>query len=361
MVRYCLVESFRIYSPSEQVADHLRRELLRGVWTIEIPGTPQLSRELGVDRKTIIAALGILESEGLLVSQGPGKRRKVLSPEKFEAPSLRIGILLYEQADRRLDYIVDLQHQLSVAGHQVQIAGKTLTELGMEPERVKHLVQKTDRSAWIVVAGSREVLQGFASESIPAFALFGRIGRVPLASTGPAKQSALAAAIERLVSFEHRRIVMLVREERRKPQPGFLERAFLKELVDRGIPAGGYNLPEWSNSMAEYHRCLDSLFDLTPPTALIIDEAPLLVSAQQYLAQKGVLSPQNVSLVCLDPDPTFAWCKPSIAHVRWPKEPIIRRIVRWSANVARGKEDVRKTSTIAEFVDGETIGPASGS
>jgi hypothetical protein len=38
---------------------------------------------------------------------------------------------------------------------------------------------------------------------------------------------------------------------------------------------------------------------------------------------------------------------------------VIRRIVRWSNNVSRGKDDKRKTLTKAEFIDGGTIGPPS--
>lgn len=70
--------------------------------------------------------------------------------------------------------------------------------------------------------------------------------------------------------------------------------------------------------------------------------------------------PQEVSLVCTDADPTFDWCQPSVAHIRWDSRPVVRRIVRWAANVSQSKEDVRQTLTPAEFVPGGTIGPAKG-
>ena len=68
--------------------------------------------------------------------------------------------------------------------------------------------------------------------------------------------------------------------------------------------------------------------------------------------------PEDVSLICTDSDPNFAWCEPSIAHIRWDYLPVVRRIVRWAANVSIGKTDLRQTSTKAEFVEGGTIGPA---
>jgi len=39
---------------------------------------------------------------------------------------------------------------------------------------------------------------------------------------------------------------------------------------------------------------------------------------------------------------------------------VLRRVVRWAGNVARGKADGRQSFTKAEFVDGGTVGPARG-
>ena len=59
---------------AEQVATHLRREVLRGVWSGEMPGANRLALELGIDDKTVEVALRQLEKEGLLVGQGRGRR-----------------------------------------------------------------------------------------------------------------------------------------------------------------------------------------------------------------------------------------------------------------------------------------------
>jgi hypothetical protein len=41
----------------------------------------------------------------------------------------------------------------------------------------------------------------------------------------------------------------------------------------------------------------------------------------------------------------------------WDSGPIIRRMVRWAYKVARGVVDKRQGLTVAEFVEGGTIGP----
>ncbi|MDG1072268.1 MAG: hypothetical protein P8P32_11695 [Akkermansiaceae bacterium] len=63
-------------------------------------------------------------------------------------------------------------------------------------------------------------------------------------------------------------------------------------------------------------------------------------------------------MVCSEPDPTFAWCLPTIAHFNWDYRPVVRRVVRWAKNISHGKEDTRQTRIDAEFVEGGTIGKA---
>ncbi len=68
----------------------------------------------------------------------------------------------------------------------------------------------------------------------------------------------------------------------------------------------------------------------------------------------------DASLICTDPHPSFAWCRPTVAHIHWDPAPVVRPILRWSDNVARGRKDRRQTFTKAEFIEGGTIGPAPG-
>jgi hypothetical protein len=344
----------------EQLAAYLRIQLLRGTWRREMPGAPSLAVELGVDHRMVIAAFGLLEKEGLLVTQGTGRRRRIVLPESHSPPALRLQILLYEESAGQEFYVVDLLHRLLEMGHVASLATKTLKELGMDVTRVSRFVERTEADAWIIFSGSRDILEWFAVQQKPAFALAGRRRGIPIAAIGPDKCPAIRHAARRLIALGHRRIAMLVREERRKPGPGFSERAFLAELESHGIQTGPYNLPDWNDDMLDFHRCLDSLFRHTPPTALLIDESALFLAAQLHLAQLGVLAPRDVSLVCFDPHPAFAWCQPSVAHIQWDSRPLVRRIARWADNVARGKDDRRQSLTQSEFIEGGTIGPVFG-
>lgn len=351
-----------LHSPSEQVAAHLRGELSRGIWRGTMPGIPRLAGELGVDRKTVEAALRLLEHEGLLIPQGPGRRRRITVTDDKAARPMRLAILDLEPPAVALaeGYWTDLLHRLGEAGHSVIFADKCLQELGMEVERVARMVRKTKADAWVVCAGSREVIEWFAAQPVPIFAMFGRRAGLPVAAVGPDKVSAIAEATRRLIELGHRRIVTLTRRLRRLPEPGATERAFLGELAAHGIRTSSYHLPDWEETSAGFHGCLAELFRVTPPTALIIDEAPFLVAALQFLGRRRLRVPEDVSLVCTDADPAFAMCEPTVAHIRWDSRPVVRRIVRWAANISRGKPDRHQTLTKAEFVEGGTVGTVKG-
>jgi len=323
-----------------------------------LPGVHPLAEELGVNHKTVRAALRQLEDDGRLVDQGRGLQRRIVLPEDHAGRALRVAILLYEDSVRHLDYLVDIQHKLANRGHQSFVPGKTLIELGMKVPRIRRLVEETEADAWIVWAGSREVLEWFAERERPTFALYGRRRRLPIAGFGPDHEAAGRSVVQRLVALGHRRIVLLVRESQRASGPGPAERAIFEEMAAHGLPMGPYNLPEWKDSPEDLHRLLDELFRVTPPTALVIDESVLFHSAKDHLARRGILAPEQVSLICTDPDPTFAWCRPSIAHLNWDSHAVVRRVVNWANNVARGRKDRRQTLTKIEFVEGGTVGAA---
>ncbi len=324
-----------------------------------MPGRSELVEELGVGTMTLEAALSQLENEGLLISQGAGRRRKITLPDDHNPPSLRVALLLFDAQSRGFDYYIDLCHRLEAGGHFPFHTDKSLDDLGRNVDRVARYAAKTEADAWIISSGSRDILEWFAGQETPAFAIFGRMSGRTLAGVKPDKAPPQAMATRRLLSLGHRRISCIVRHEIRQPSPARGVRAYLDELEAFGIKTGKFHLPDWEENHDGFKRVLDSLFDgPTPPTALIVGEATLFHASYHHLSQKGLKIPQNVSLICTDYDPGFAWCRPAVSHIRWDSRPVVRRIVRWVNNAAAGKDDRRQTLTKAEFVESGTIGPA---
>jgi DNA-binding LacI/PurR family transcriptional regulator/biotin operon repressor len=347
-----------IHSATEQVTTFLKKELFNGAWRGVMPGSDKLASQLGVGRDTVEMALRNLEAEGILVNQGPRRGRLItLPPDVSSERQMRVGIFTYEMVDRRLDYIMKLEHQLSEAGHRLVYPKKCLLELGMDTERVMRMVEETEVDAWIILGGSRNILKKFIELKIPAIAMFGRWKGLSVAAVGPSKSEPIAKATKRLIDLGHRRIVLITRKMRRTPKPGAPEQAFLDTLEANGILPGSYNLPDWEETIDGLYDRLESLFQITPPTAMIIDEVPHFIATRQFLARKQLIIPEDISLICTDYTDAFDWCRPKISHIKWDADPVVSRTVSWVNNVSSGKADVKHTHTLAEFDEGGTVGP----
>ncbi len=341
---------FKSTSVTQQLAAYMREELKLGNWSEKLPGRDRLAKELGVDSSTVEKALRQLEKEGLLESQGPGKARRISL--KSRAPEkTRVLIIAYEQADIHSSYIFnELRHRLVEAGHRLSFAPKTLTELKHDPRKVLSMAKACVADAYIVHAGSRSVLEAFSQSSLQVFALFGIMTDLPIAGTGPDMLPALREALQYLFAQGHSKIVMLVREERHRTGHGAVQKVFFDELKQHGIRSGPYNLPEWKDNPEGLWECLDSLFKVTPPSALLVVDPILYLAVKHYLVDQRGGTYRKVILICTAYDPSFDWCVPPVPHFRWDHELITKRITRWVNNVAHGKQDIYKKLIKAKFV-----------
>ncbi len=355
------MKGLRIRSASGQLAEHLKEEIRAGRWTEKMPGETWLVTNLQVGRDTVRAALAQLEEEGVLVSQGQGKRRRIVKNGGTETTrKIRVRILLYEKQARGDIDNSSLLTQLLEAGFGAEFSAKSLKDLGMDVERVTWYVKQNPADAWVVSAASREVLEWFAGQPTPAIAMYGRHYGLTIAAAYPIMIPGQTEAVRRLVDLGHKRIVMLTREERRKPKLSRPEQAFIDELEAAGIITGDYNLPDWEESREGLSRLLNELFRISPPTVLIFQEAQLFIAARSHLADRGIIAPRDVSLVVAESDPSFGWSDPIPSHIHWDYRPVVRRVVRWARNVAQGKDDRMKGGTESKFVEGGTIGPVPG-
>ena len=148
-------------SHAQQLAKHLRSEILQGKWSGSMPGILLLEKELGVNRNTIDAALKLLEKEGLLKGQGPGCKRRIVLQANHTTPTLRVAILFHDPPEESEGYVSELYHLLSEAGHTPIFTPKCLSALRMDVRRIVRMVKQIPADAWVVGAGSREILAWF--------------------------------------------------------------------------------------------------------------------------------------------------------------------------------------------------------
>ena len=354
------MQPIRLLSIGEQTAEHLRKGIQEGRWSGRLPGVVRLADECDVSTGVVRGALRKLEAEGVITAGGLGRCRRIVPPEQSGTPlhSLRVGLLLHDCINDTDPILWEIQRDLEAADHIVSIPKKSQIQLNHNVSSIIRMVKEMEVDAWIVFAGSRELLEWFAGQSIPSIALYGRSDGLSLARTGPDKASAYLDATRQLIALGHRRIVLITLAGRRKPSPGNIERLVLEEIRAHGIVTGPYNLPDWEETPEGFNALLENLFRTTPPTALIIDETQKLIAAMQFLASRHIEVPGQVSLITPDFDKELAWCYPSIAQMKWNTGHIIRRVVRWVAAVKTGNSDRATINFPATFVPGGSIGPA---
>lgn len=352
----------RRLSVVEQSAELLREGLRAGRWKGKLPGVVLLAQELGVATKTLRAAFRIVEAEGLVKLGANGRSRHVPARVARRKRPLRIGILLFDslanESGVSMELFLGLHHALEAAGFTVFFSEKSQCDLRHEVRRITSYVRKARAEAWVVSAGPRALLEWFAAQPFPTLALFGNRAGLPIAGVGPDKMPAVLTATRQLIALGHRRIVLVGRRPQREPVPAPVPSAFLAELTAHGCRGNGdFNLPEWEETPAGLRALFTTIFHTTPPTALILDETPIVLAGQQFLADHRLRVPEQVSIIATDRDPCFQWCQPLIAHIAWRVEPVIRRIVQWATALSEHRTDLRQVTFPAEFVPGGTIGP----
>ena len=348
-------------SISDQTAAHLRDGVRSGRWGLRLPGVVRLAAELQVSKDAVRAALRRLEAEGAVQPGGNGRRRVVAAPHASQtgAPprAFRVGILLsrplHHEAGNGQHMELRLLHEIEASGHSGFFAPMTQACVGHRLPRIARVIKEGKADAWVVVDAPEELMRWFSTQPVPAVALGGRYCDAPLARVGMELTPGIIAAVRALKQLGHRRIVLAVPRVWRLPEPGRLVRAVLDELG--GAPE--YHAPDWEPGARGFHELLESLFRVTPPTAMIVLEPAEAVAVMSFLAQRGLRVPRDLSLVCRNHDASLALCRPEIAHCGSNEDHLVGHIVKWVNDAARGTPHQRRIVCQPEFFPCESLAP----
>lgn len=355
---------FRQRSLIEQIADHLRQGFRNGHWCGQLPGVRSLVAELGVSKASVEAALRLLEADGSLGSAGPGKRKEIVAPRGSEAKAqvLRVGVLLSDSLERinlhSQQLMLDVIRRIENAGHTCFTTERGMSELGYKIPRIARTVESAQADAWVAYSAPREILEWFVSRSIPVMAVGGGALGLPVACTATRIDQAIRDSVRILSGLGHRRIVGISPDSWRLPVPSHTGMAFLNALEECGLPPTSYNLPAWDQTREGLEKLLESLFRITPPTALCFVNPAPYVAALEFFGLKGIRVPQDLSIICMTTGPMFSLMPRSPAHFNWPLDEHVRRVSRWIKCLAKGGSDITQVTFPATFDPGETIAPA---
>lgn len=357
----------RPQSLPEQTADWLRQRIRGGRWGSRIPGVPSLAKECGVAEKTVRQAILALEKEGVLTYAGAGRRRQVAESAggQGKARCLRVGILLrdrLENEDEMFRWCLNkIQSDLNVRGHVCTVLAKTQTDLKYKDASAMKLIGRTSVDAWIVVAGSRGLLEWLVSRPQPVFAIGGDCANMEnLALAGSYARPAHLAMARRLVDLGHRRIVFLLPKFARVDAPNSSVGCIKAELAAHGIASGSFNFPDWDESPEGLAAQLDATFRVSPPTAIFATQPVWMIGILAFLARKGLKVPEDISVVCGNGAGFLQWHTPSIARYVHDDARIARRVLQWADTVARCRKDTKHLLVPVRLEEGQSLAPAKG-
>ncbi len=350
-----------------ETEEWLRRQIAEGRWKASVPGVPTLAKQCGISEGTVRRALRTLEKEGVLSYAGSGRRRQVTKPQAAprQSQSLRVAILLrdrMETEDAGFRWVMaTAQSEIEAKGHQIVTLAKTQADLHYNDKRIMKLVEQTPADLWIVVAASRGLLEWLSARPAPVF----RIGGVgipgkAIAGAGSGTFPAHQAVIRRLCDLGHRRIVFLLPHFVRHAFPGSKSSTITlleNEFALRGVSASSFHFPDWDETPEGLQAKLESLFRVTPPTAVFATSPVWIAGVLSFLARKGLRVPEDVSVICGHDAGSFHWNRPRIAHYEHGDKRFARRIVQWVDNISRCRKDTKFNPMPVRLVERESIGP----
>jgi DNA-binding LacI/PurR family transcriptional regulator len=325
-----------------ETAKGLGELLNSGHWGGAVPGVVEIAKQFRVSKFSARGALKILESEGILKSRGAGRARLFISKETGSIrKSFRIGILPtipLRQDNAFVQQIISMiREDVEQSGHHCFISSRSLSQLGHNAGRVLKHIQRETADAWITYRANRDVLAEMAGQTCPVYALGGYYKGLPVAGSVGDIHPALKQAIEELTNLGHRKIVTICSNRWRHPKLIPTAEFLLDTLSSKGITVGDYNMPDWTESPEGLADLLESMFLVTPPTALLVVEPSHAVAVLSFLARKRLRVPEDVSLLTTMIDPIQEWHQPPLTKLLSPTVPHVRHIRRWLAKISSGK------------------------
>jgi DNA-binding LacI/PurR family transcriptional regulator len=130
---------------------------------------------------------------------------------------------------------------------------------------------------------------------------------------------------------------------------GLTERTFIDALEENDIPHSSYNLAGWDNTPSGLRQCLDKLFQLTPPTAIFVDDWMIHNAVQNYLFHERGAERRRVCCISMDYHPSFSWYAPPVPHFYWDPDAVVRCALAWLKKLGRGNHVMQQKMIKAEF------------
>ena len=336
--------SFRNASLPERVAQSMADAIDRGLWHSVLPGVRSLAEEFEVSVPTIREALTILEHAGRVTPAVKGKPRKLIdAPARKLAPGGLDG--------KTVGFLVPLapcdlgRTDRAVFDHMVRSierhGGRTLVAAQTSRRDVSRAAERAlaePAELWVGLSLSRSLAQAMIRRKARCVFVNGDAQALDQPYAGPSFTAGIQLAIERLAALGHKRIVTLMHPTWLDEGAASRWSATRAALERVGIAPSSFHTQALAQATPEaVVEALGRVFSLTPPTAIIAPSGVVAIGCLTALSGRGILTPDEVSLISLADDSALQWTTPPLARVVVDPRKTAKAAVRFLEKAVDGK------------------------
>lgn len=354
---------FQRTSVVEQAATALRAAIRSGELRDPLPGSHQLSRQLGVSRPTLRAALRRLAAEGLLVMR-QGRRSRLATQAHARETGVRPAICIVSPASLASpafqEHPILLEMHIEFANRGVGWETVFETRLaGARPgRRLEQLVAARPHVCWILFAATEAMRRWFVARQLPTVVVGYSVPGLSLPSADLDYTGVGWHAAGMFARHGHRQIALLLPE---RPLPGDIASrdSFLRYFAQSAPEAQVLEcrVPE---SPAQRRSMLDRMLTgPRRPTVILTQRQGLTLAVLRHALGLGLRIPADLSLVSRDNHPLFDAGFPELTRYSGSARKIALRAVRIAVQLLAGQKVPPRPSLVTPaFIPGTTLGPA---
>ncbi|WP_193214575.1 substrate-binding domain-containing protein [Luteolibacter marinus] len=346
-----------------QVADRIEQAIRSGQWGDRLPGNRMLAERYGVNRKTCVAAMELLEQRGLVGGAEVGKCREILPAESRpdSGKASRGRLLILRPASSPLNLEDENLLRSFQEAWEATRGGVAWERVDFERYRnpkvpLEKLIERHNAAA-LVLYVPLHTWGEVACERLPSFQVGGTHGNSKKFSMCSfAINQGIEAVARHLSQLGHRRILVPIDSI----SGGFRE-AFVDGLA-RGLgeaPEEGTVedlCPRFPEPVPEVWRSYwEKAFRRIRPTAVVVTEDVHLLSLYGFCAHHGIRIPADVSVISINYERHFEWCQPRPTMLRFPNRKALTYFKEW---LSGGLRPIGKHFLEMNLIEGESVGRA---
>ncbi len=346
-----------------EVAHCLRDAIQHREFLHQLPGVRKISHDLQVSIPTVLGALRVLESEGLVRSQ-PGKRAQIISskrpPSKREVKPRRIVFLTFARNwIAGSDYYANVLHDLRKLGIHILHLECLSTSKALLQKRLQELTAAEKPDCWVLLGPPEEAQAFFARARLPCIIDGVAVEGLPLPDFEVDFVALYRHAVNHLQRQGHRRICLVTTKHSAGINPASIE--VFRDCVKKSLPPGEAWEPIrlYDGTTTDFTRLLRVLFPdaASAPTALVVAHTKRVAGVMTWLMREGFRIPRDVSLISRDYDDTLESLYPLPAHYRQPPS-AAKRFTRAILTLLDKRHIRTHYRVMTEFVEGRTVASA---